>query len=75
MINKVKLDVDILLLKKKILIDFAKIEIFIIFQTKSSLSTSSFIFSTIYQILKTKYEFWAYSCRNLKSIIFANNVP
>ena len=36
-------------------ISLAKVELFLIFQTKSCLSTSLFIFSTISQILKTKF--------------------
>ena len=52
-------------------INFAKLTFFFIFQTNSSLSTSVFIFSAISQILETKcYEFWALTCRNLKSIIY-----
>ena len=54
-------------------VHFAKIALYFIFGTKSSLSTSVFIFSNIYQILKTKfYIFWTQTCRNLKSIKFAN---
>ena len=60
-------------MNKKFSIDFAKIEPFLIIQTKNSLSTSTFIFSTISQISKTKfYELWAQACRNLNSIKFAN---
>ena len=58
---------------KKIPIYFAKIELFYKFETKTNLSTSVFIFSTISQILKIIfYVFWAQTCRNLKSIKFAN---
>ena len=42
-------------MKQKFPIYFAKIERFFIFETKSSLSTSVFIFSTIPKIFKTKF--------------------
>ena len=43
------------------------------FETKSSLSPSVFIFSKITEIFETKlYVLWAQTCRNLKSIKFAN---
>ena len=59
MVNKIKKDVDKLLLvskmkKSSILVKY--IENFVsVIETKISLSTSVFIFSTIYQILKTKF--------------------
>ena len=75
MIEKVKLDVDKLLLvltTRKVLIGFAKIELFLFFKPKVVLSMSAFTFSIISQILETKcYAFWTQTCRNLKSIIFA----
>ena len=44
---------------------FAKTELFFIFGTKSSLSTSVFIFSTISQILKTKFHVvWTQTRKN-----------
>ena len=53
------MDVDdlllVLIMKKKISVDFARIELFFIFQTKSCLSTSVFISSKISQISKTKF--------------------
>ena len=52
--------------KKNSPIYFAKISLLFILETKSSLSTSVFIFFAILQILKTK--FYAQTCRNLKSI-------
>ena len=65
MVEKMKTDVDIILLilitkrKRKVLIDLVKLKLFFIFQTKSCLSTSVCIFSTIFQILKTKFHvFW-----------------
>ena len=62
-----------LIMKKKILIYFAKIELFSILETRSSLSMPVFIFSTISQISKTKFHvIWTQTCRNLKSIKFAN---
>ena len=46
----------------------AKIELFFNFETKSSLSTSIFIFTTISQILERKfYLFSTQTCRNLLS--------
>ena len=55
------------------LINLAKIELFLIFQTNSCLSTSVYIFFTIFQILETKfYVFWTRTCRNLKLIQFSN---
>ena len=47
--------------KKKFPLNFAEIELlFFIFQTKSCLSTSVFIFSAIPQILQTKFDlFWS----------------
>ena len=76
MAEKIKMDVDrlllILIMKTKFPIYFAKIELFSNFETKSSLSTSVFIFSAISQILKTTfYVFWTQTYRNLKSIKFA----
>ena len=67
------MDVDrrllVLIMKIKIMIDLTKIELFFICQIKSSLSTSAFIFSTVSQILRTKFdEFWTQRCRNLKPI-------
>ena len=77
MLEKIKTDVDgillFLIMEKKISVYFAKIELFIISEIKSSLSTSVFIFSTISQILKTKFHVvWTQTCRNLKSIKLAN---
>ena len=61
--ENIKTDVDRLLLfltiKQNFPIYFAKIELFFNFETKSSLPTSVFIFSTISQIFKRKfYEFY-----------------
>ena len=54
-------------------INFAKIKLFFIFQTKSCLSASVFIFSAVSQLLYTKfYLFWTQKCRNVKSIQFSN---
>ena len=68
MVEKIKSDVDRLLVVsklKKSSILAKHIGIFFIVATKSSLSTSLFIFSTISQILKTKfYVFWKQTCRN-----------
>ena len=54
MVEKVKTDVDslllVLIMKKKNFDKFCKIELFLTFQTKSCLSTSVSIFSTIFQI-------------------------
>ena len=58
MIEKVKLDIDIIFgfdNEKKTSIDFAKIGILFILQTKSSLYTSAFVFSTISKILETTF--------------------
>ena len=58
MVKKIEMDVDILFgskLKKKISTYIAKIELFFNFETKSCLSTSVFIFTTISQILKRKF--------------------
>ena len=58
MVEKIKTDLNRLLLvndnEKKIPIDFSKIELFLISQTKSYLSTFISIFSTISKILKIK---------------------
>ena len=77
MLNKIQTDAGRLhlVLKMTKSSSLAKsIEKFIfIIKTKSSLSTSVFILSTISQILKTKfYVFWKQTCRNLKSIEFAS---
>ena len=76
MVEKMKTDVDRLLLDwtiKKCLHRFCWNFIFFIFLTKSCLSTSGFIFSIISRILKSKfYVFLTQTCRNLKSIKFAN---
>ena len=62
-------------IKKMFFINFAKIEFIFIFYTKNRLSMCVFIFSTIYQICKTKfYVFWTQACRNLKYIKFSNSV-
>ena len=45
----------VLTVKKKFSIYFAKIELLFHFETKSSLSTSVFIFSTISKIFKSQY--------------------
>ena len=59
--------------KKQFPIYFPKIELFFIFETKSSLSTPIFIFSTIPQSLKTKFDVhWTQTCINPKLIKFAN---
>ena len=43
------------------------------FQIKSCLSTSAFVFFTIFQILERKfYVFWSQTCKNFKSMQFAN---
>ena len=58
MSEKIETDVDgllLVLIMKKNSIYFAKNDLFFIFETKSSLSTSVFIFSTVSQILKTKF--------------------
>ena len=58
---------------KNFLIYFAKIELFFTFGIKSSLSTSTIIFSDISEILETKSDvLWTQTCRNLKSIKFFN---
>ena len=72
-----KTDVDRLILvsitETKFSIYFTKIELFFIFETKSSLSTSFFILFTISRIFKSKCNvFWTQTCRNLKSIKFAD---
>ena len=57
MVDKIKTDIDRLLLvsKKKKKINFTKYNKFVfIIKTKSSLSTSVFISSAIFQILETK---------------------
>ena len=58
MTEKIKTDVDKLLLimttEKKFPIDYNKIELFLNFETRSSVSTPVFIFSAISQILKRK---------------------
>ena len=52
---------------------FAKIELFFNFETKSSLSTSVYIFPPISQILKGKFHILeTQTRRNLKSIKFSN---
>ena len=59
MVKKIKTDVDklmILTMKHEFSIYFAKIELFFSFETKSSLSTSVFISSTISQISKKKFD-------------------
>ena len=54
--------------EKKNFVIFCQNWTFCIFETKSSLSTSVFIFSTISQILKTKFHVvWTQTCRNLMS--------
>ena len=62
MVEKIKADVDILLfvltVKKSFLIYFAKIELSFNFETKSSLFTSVFIFSTISQIVKKNFMYF-----------------
>ena len=59
MVEKIKTDVDKLFffftVKKNFPIYFAKIELLFNFETKSSLSTSVFIFSAISQILNRKF--------------------
>ena len=59
MIEKIKADVDRLLLvlkmKKKLPIYFTKTELFLNFEIKCNLSTSVFSFSTISQILSRKF--------------------
>ena len=77
MMEKIKTEVDRLLLvltiKRIFPIYFAKIDLFFNFESKSSLSTSVFILSTIFQILKgTFHVLYTQTCRNLKSIKFAN---
>ena len=63
----------VLKMEKKFPIYFAKIELFLNCETKSSLSTSVFIFSNISKIWETKFDvLWAQMCRNLKSIKCAN---
>ena len=58
MVEKIKTDVDgllfVLTVKKNFPIYFAKFELFFNLDTKSSLFTSIFIFSTISQIFKRK---------------------
>ena len=71
------MDVDrlllVLIMKTNFPIYFAKIELFLNFETKSSLSASVFIFSNILEIFEIKfYALWTQTCRNLKSIKFAN---
>ena len=69
MLEKIKTDEDRLLLvsklkKSSILAKYIE-KFFFIIKTKSSLSTSVFIFSAISQILKTTfYVFWTQTCRN-----------
>ena len=75
--RKNKMDIHrlllVLIIKKKFRQILLKLNFFFIFQTKSSLSTSAFIFSTIFQILKTKFHLLRrQTWRNLKSIKFAN---
>ena len=70
MLEKIKTDVDgllsVLIMKTKISVYFAKIKLFFIFETRNGLSTSVFIFSTISQILKTKFHVaWTQTCRSL----------
>ena len=76
MVEKMKTDVDRLLLVLIMEKNFQNIlwnYTFIIFETKSSLSTSFFNFSTISHIFKTKfYVLWTSTCRNLKTVKFAN---
>ena len=76
MLEKRKTDVDgllLVLIRKKNFGIFSKIELFFISETKCSRSTSVFIFSAIFKILKTKfYVVWILTCRNLKSIKFPN---
>ena len=77
MVEKIKADVSRLFLvttiKKKISDIFCENWTSFNFDTKISISTSVFIFSTISQILKRKvYVLWTQTCRNLKSITFAN---
>ena len=59
-VEKMKTDVDrllsVLIIRHKCPIHFAEIELFFIFETKSSLYTSVFIFSTISQILEKKFD-------------------
>ena len=61
MVEKIETDVDKLLLvltmNRIFPIYIAKIELFFNFETKSSLSTSIFIFTIISQILKKKKKF------------------
>ena len=77
MSEKIKVDVDrlllVLIIKTTFPIYFAKIELFFNFETQSSLSTFVLIFFNISEILETKfYALWTQTCRNLKSIKFAN---
>ena len=59
MVEKIKTDVDKLLLvltmNKIFPIYIAEIELFLNFETKTSLSTSVFIFTTISQFSETKF--------------------
>ena len=68
MVEKIKMDVDKLLLLSTmntiLPIYIAKIGLFFNSETKISLSTSVFIFTTISKILKrTFYIFWTRTCR------------
>ena len=73
-----KTDVDrlywvLIMEKKNYPIYFSKIELFFNFETKSSLSMFVFFFFTISQIKKKiVYVLWIQTCRNVKSIKFAN---
>ena len=58
MLEKIKIDVVrliLVLIIKKYLVYFAKIQLFFIFETKSILSTFVYIIYTISQTLKTKF--------------------
>ena len=64
MVEKIKTDFDrlflVLIMKTNFPIYFAKIQFFFNFETKSSLSTSDFIFSNIFEILETNIMHFGY---------------
>ena len=77
MVEMIKTDVDglllVLIMKQIFRYIFLKFNLFFIFEAKSSLSISVLIFSTISQILKSKfYVLWTQTCKILKSIIFTD---
>ena len=78
MAQKIKTDVDrlllVLIMKKKYVDIFCKIELLFLFSKPKVVYVRTFLFYRPFsQILRTKFcVFWTQTCRNRKSIKFAN---